>query len=170
MLTPEPDTLPLTSTVTGQVDMSSPPVQLPAQHRPAPTACIVGLERGLRCLPVVPGSLYCDNHSPDRRERRREITRLAARASHAHRPDPALEAWADTFAWEDEAGVRQSLREAAALVAKGDLSPAQGNTIAALAREWRARPAKPAQGKGPLVVEVQRYGTNGQGPAREAAE
>lgn len=138
-------------------------VQPRTQHRPAPSACLVGQERGIRCLPVVPGSLYCDNHHPDRKARRLEITRLAARASHARRTDPEMEAWADKLDWTTDEQRTQALRDVAVLVAKGGLTPAQGNAIAALARAAAAKPPKTPPAKAPLIMEVQQYGANGNG-------
>jgi hypothetical protein len=67
---------------------------------------------------------------------------VAARASHARRTDPALEAWADTLASSNEETRAQALREVAAFVAKGALTPAQGNAIAALARAATSKPGE----------------------------
>lgn len=124
------------------------------------TRCIVGQERGLRCLPVIPGRPYCAKHDPERKQENRKAARLAARASHARRPDPEFEAWAASLVetnWTDEAIALQRLGEAMGHVATGRLTAAQGNAIAALARAARMKPAKAAPPAQPLVVEVQRY-------------
>jgi hypothetical protein len=128
--------------MTGKTDAPFSPVQPPVQHRPAPSGCIVGQERGQQCFPVVPGSLYCDNHDPQRRESRQAITRRAARASHERRKDPELEAWASTIDFSSEEKRQQALRETAARVVTGKLAPAEGHVVAALARAAVSKPAK----------------------------
>jgi hypothetical protein len=123
--------------------------------------CIVGAERGFRCLPVVPGSVYCQKHHPDKRAENREAARLAARASHARRPDPEFEEWAASLVetdWSNETVYLQRLGEAMGHVATGRLSAAQGNALAALARAARMKPVKASPPAAPLVVEVQRFG------------
>src|SRR5262245_45459640 len=144
-------------------DASPPPVQHSVQHRPALGACIVGQERGLRCLPVVPGSPYCHNHHPDRREQQSAQNSIASKTSHAIRTDPELEAWADNLDFSPEK-LKQTLQEVAQFVAKGALTAAQGNAIAALARVATVeRSAKPAPT--PVEVVVQRFGPpNGSEP------
>jgi hypothetical protein len=141
--------------VTGEPPVSSSPVQHTVQH------CIIGQERGIRCLPVVPGSLYCDNHHPDRKDRRRENNRLAARASHIRRVTPEMEAWADSLDLTTDEGRAQSLTDVARLVAKEGLTPAQGNAIAALARAAGIKATKPSTEPKSIVVEVAKYGQNG---------
>jgi hypothetical protein len=110
---------------------------------------------------VVPGRPWCAKHDPERQAANRENARLAARASHARRPDPELEAWADTLDWSSEEKREQALREVAVLVAKSGLTPAQGQAIAALARAAAMRPGKAAKPLPPLLVEVQRFAPNG---------
>jgi hypothetical protein len=90
----------------------------------------------------------------------------AARASHAPKLSADLEAWADSIDWSEEAGVHRSLREAAVLVLKRGLTPAQVQAMAKLAdlRLCQLKPTKPAPPA--VLVEVQRFGPpNGQEPA-----
>lgn len=140
--------------MTGEGAMSPRPAQRTVQHRSAPSECVVGREQGIRCLPVVPGSIYCDNHHPDRRERRREITRRAAQASHARRPDPEVMAWADTLDFTADEARARGLTEVAQLVAREGLTPAQGNAIAALARAAAPQQRVAPKAKPAVVVEV----------------
>ncbi len=135
----------------------------PESTTPVPTVqrpvlrCVVGQERGRQCLPVVPGSIYCHNHHPDRREEQSRRNSRAAKASHtAARPDPELEAWAETLDFSTKEARERGLAEAARLVAKGSMTPAQGNTIAALARAADIRLEAPARKK-PVVV-IAKYG------------
>lgn len=111
---------------------------------------------------AVSGGRYCPKHDPDRRHLLADEARSAAKASHAPRLTPELEAWADSINWDDEAGVHRSLREAAVLVLKRGLTPAQALALAKLAdlrlRQQKAAPKPPL----PLVVEVQNFGQNGQ--------
>jgi hypothetical protein len=96
----------------------------------------------------------------------RQAARLAARASHARRPDPELESWVDSLDWTSEEGRVPALRDVAVRVAKGGLSAAQGNAIAALARPAANRPTKPVpptMPTMPVVVEMPRY-ANGHHP------
>lgn len=151
--------------MTGDPRLSSSTVQPAVQHRPAPSGCITGQERGLRCLPVVPGSPYCDNHNPDRRERRREITKRAARASHPRRVSPELEAWADTIDLTTDEGRARSLTEVAQLVVREELRESTGNTIAALARAAAGGKAPKPAPVAPLLIEVERYSNSHPGPA-----
>lgn len=148
--------------MTGQPTASFPPSQ-PLSQR---IACEVEQATGIRCpLPAsgATGYRFCQRHDPQQAEQRRAQARQAAKASHAtFRPDPELEAWADTLDWSTEEKREQALLEAAVLVAKGGLTPAQGNAIAALARAAAARPAKMVRPTPALVVEVQKFGHNGQ--------
>jgi hypothetical protein len=122
------------SFLTGDPGAFTDAVQPTVQHREAPSGCVVGRERGFRCLPVVPGSIYCANHDPDRKDRRRQITTRAAQQSHAQRVDPAVILWADTLDLTTDETRARGLTEVAQLVAKGGLTSQQGATIAALAR------------------------------------
>jgi hypothetical protein len=111
------------------------------QPRPASAGCIVGQERGFRCLSVVPGSPYCAKHHPDRKAENRENASIAARTSHARRPDPALEAWVKSgaFDWTKRRAAYVCLGQVAVYVALGVLAPSVGNSIAALARSRLGR-------------------------------
>ena len=146
----------MTPPVTGESAAPFSPTQPPTQLRLASSGCVVGQERGFRCLPVIPGSPWCAKHHPERGAENRQHARLAARASHARRQDPALEAWAATLASSNAETREQALREAAVLVAKRVLTAAEGHAIVALSREAdrRARVAKPAS-PSRVVVEVQ---------------
>lgn len=151
--------------MTGEASMPAPTLQ------PA-------LQQGARCLgrrrdggdcgmtpTAVSGGRWCPKHDPARRHLLTEEARAAGRASHAPRPNPELEAWADALDWSDEAGVLSSLREAAALVAKRGLTPAQATAMARLADlRLRGLQAKAAPKASARVVEVVRYGQqNGEG-------
>jgi len=140
------------------------PTQPPTQLRSASSGCVVGQERGFRCLPVIPGTPWCAKHHPERQAENRQHARMAARASHARRTDPALDAWAATLASSRAETREQALREAAVLVAKRILTAAEGHAIVALSREAdrrekAAKPTTPAR----VVVEVQKF--NGQASA-----
>ena len=118
--------------MTPEPGVSFSPSQPPSQLR----RCVVGLERGLKCLPVVPNTEYCDRHHPDRAVQRTERASQAARASHATwRPDPEIETWADNITWDTEEEVHRFLHETAVFVAKKAITPAQGQVMARLAEE-----------------------------------
>jgi hypothetical protein len=120
------------------------------------TACIVGQERGFRCLPNVPGRPFCAKHDPERKADNVETAKLAARASHSRRPDPELEAWAGTLDFATDESRRRTLEEAARHVAMGRLSAAQAGAIAALARAAAGKTPPPAPKRAPVVVELAR--------------
>lgn len=150
--------------MTGQPTASFPPSQ-PVSQR---IACEVEQATGIRCpLPAsgATGYRFCQRHDPQQAEQRRAQARQAAKASHAtFRPDPELEAWAETLDFTTKESRERSLVETAQLVAKGGLTPAQGNAIAALARAATVKPEK-APGKGSVLVEVARFGPNGAEPS-----
>jgi hypothetical protein len=130
---------------------------------PASTACIVGQERGQRCLPVVPGSPYCDNHNPDRRERRLEITRKAARRSHEGRQPAPLDLPPEGMTPDySTPASRTRYREVVASArAHGKLDDkAAATLLAAVDGAMKDQPKAPAR----LVpaVDVWRSGTAGQ--------
>jgi hypothetical protein len=137
----------------GESAASFSPSQLGSQ-RPE---CEIGQTTGARCaLPATAatGFRFCQRHDPEQIEQRRAQARQAAKASHStFRPDPALEAWAATLASSNEETRAQALREVAAFVAKGALTPAQGNAIAALARVATTKQAKTAT-PAPRVLHV----------------
>jgi hypothetical protein len=146
--------------MTGDPIMSPSPSQPTTLRRPASSDCLVGQERGFRCLPVLPGRPYCAKHDPDQLEARRAQARLAARASHVRRVTPEMETWAESLDFTTEEGRARSLTEVAQLVAKQAISPAEGNAIAALARAATTRVPKVTP-PAPLVVEVAKYDRNG---------
>ena len=145
--------------MTGDPGVSISTTQPPSQRR----VCVVGQARGLRCLPVVPGTEHCAKHHPDLASQRSEQAAEAAKASHATwRPDPELEAWADAITWDDEDSVYAFLRETAVLVAKKGLTPQQGQVMARLAEErLKAFQKAPAQA-GTVEVVIPRFAGNGQ--------
>ena len=123
---------------------------------------------GERCgmLPIGPSG-HCQRHDPQQAEIRRRQSSLAAKRSHEWTPDPEIETWAQTLDFDDDAARKRSLKEVAALVARGGLSPAQGQAIAALARAAEGKPSTKVPEKRALVVELQQHG-NGHDP-RDAA-
>jgi hypothetical protein len=140
--------------MTGQPDASLAPSQQVTQRR----SCVVGLERGFRCLPTLPGTDYCAKHHPDLAARRAEQASEAARQSHAlFRPSSEMEAWADTIDFSTKESRERCLAEAAQLIAKGGLTAAQGNAIAALARAANTK-AEQAPARRDVAVEVVRFG------------
>jgi hypothetical protein len=87
---------------------------------------------------------------------------VAAKGSHEWKPAPEIEAWADTLDFSTPEGRQRGLTEAARLVAQGGLSVGQGNAIAALARAAEGRPSTAPKKPATVLVEVARYGQNGQ--------
>lgn len=120
----------------------------------AATACIVGQERGFRCLPPVPGRPFCAKHDPERKADNVAAARRAALASHARRVDPELVAWSAGLDLSTDDSRRRVLTEAAMHVATGKLSAAQAGAIAALVRAAAGKPgATPPTTRPPIVVE-----------------
>jgi hypothetical protein len=157
--------------MTGEADVSISTLQPATQQG---TRCLGRRRDGGDCgmtPTAVSGGRWCPKHDPARRHLLAEEARTAARASHAPRLTPELEAWADAIDWDDEAGVHQSLREAFVLLAKRGLTPAQAAAMAQLAGlRLRGFQAKAPPRPGAIVVEVAKYGAgNGQAPAEEAA-
>jgi hypothetical protein len=103
---------------------------------------------------VIGPSRFCQRHDPEQATIRRRQASDAAKRSHEWRPDPELEAWADTLDFSTDEGRRRGLTEAAQLVAKGGLSVGQGTAIAALARAAEGKPKAQEKPNRPLVVEV----------------
>ena len=71
--------------------------------------------------------------------------------------DPELEAGAETLDFSSKESRERSLAETAQLVAKGGLTPAAGNAIAALARAANMK-AETAPARRDVAVEVVRFG------------
>lgn len=122
--------------------------------------CLGVTKRGQPCLaPVQTGKSWCQAHDPKRQDVISEERSQAARQSHARRVPVELIAWADAIDWTQEAKVRESLREMFVLLAKGGLTPAQGQAMARVAElRLRAFTLSPPVDRKPLVVEVQRFG------------
>lgn len=146
----------------GESAVSVSGVQHGMQHAPA---CLGVTKKGRPCqAPVQTARPWCQGHDPDRQGVISEERRHAARLSHARRVPPELLQWADALDWTDEPKVRECLKEMFVLIAKGGLTPAQGQAMARVAElRLRAFSAVPAERK-PLVVEIQRFG-GGNGEA-----
>jgi hypothetical protein len=131
------------------------------------TDCIVGQERGFRCLPVIPNTSWCAKHHPDRKADNVATAKRAARASHARRVDPEIEAWAASLDLSTDEPRRRVLTEAARYVAVGKLSAAQAAAIAALVRAaGKGAPPSPTK---PRSIIVESALTNGRARGSEVA-
>lgn len=136
----------------------------------APAGCIVGQERGFRCLPVIPNTPWCAKHHPDRKAANRDAAKLAARASHARRRDPELEAWAAGLDLSTGESRGRVLTEAAQRVATGQLAAAQASAIAALVRAAAGKPGTSSPPTAPRSIVVESALTNGRAPAFGSTE
>jgi len=139
-------------------------------QRGSASRCLGRRRDGDECGMTVTASSgwrWCPKHDPERQHLLADEARAAARASHAPRLTPELEAWADSIDWSDEAGVHSSLKEAAVLVLKRGLTPAQAQAMAKLAdlrlRQMKAPPKAATALE--VVVSDFRDGTRSNGPA-----
>jgi hypothetical protein len=145
----------------GKSAASSLPTQPPTHPRPT-SACVVGQERGFRCLPVIPGTAWCQKHHPDYGEERRRHAREAARARIVPPPpvDDELGRWLESLDFTTEAGCRNALVETARRVGKRLLPAGIGREIRLAAADALKSFAgtKTKASRSPVLVEVQRFG------------
>jgi hypothetical protein len=150
--------------MTGEPGVSEPTTQLPSQRRPASSDCLIGRDRGLRCLPVIPGTPWCAKHHPERAGQRSAQGREAA-LTRTRPPSGFGPEWEDPDFKTTEA--RIAFREAVA-GARGrkQLDDKASATLlaacdGAMKDEHAARPAKGDAPQAPLIVEIQKFGPNG---------
>lgn len=101
-----------------------------------PRRCMNEQADGARHLPPLDGSVWCFSCDPSKAGERKARAAIAGKASHARRSDPAIVEWGDSIRWQRPEDVRETMREAVCLIAKGALSTAQGQTIRQLADSW----------------------------------
>ena len=122
--------------------------------------CVIGRERGFRCLPVIPGTAWCAKHHPQMGAERRRVAREAA-LSRVPAPPPVdneIERWLETLDYDSEKGCRRALKELSQLVGRQKIQPGRAREIrmaaqAALQSLYRATPATEPEPGGVTVTD-----------------
>ena len=93
--------------------------------------CIIGQERGYKCLPVIPGTPWCAKHHPDRAAERSRQSREAALARVPEPPpvNDEIEKWLVSIDYDSPDACRKVLREVSQLVGLGKIFPQRAREI-----------------------------------------